>query len=93
VQIASDGAAGVALARAFDPDLVLCDLGLPVMDGLAVARAIRTDPALRDRRLVAISGYAQPEDVAQSRSAGFDSHLAKPVNAVSLEAELALAHR
>ncbi|HEX8114701.1 MAG TPA: response regulator [Kofleriaceae bacterium] len=93
VRTAPDGAAGLALARAFDPDVVLCDLGLPIMDGFAVARAIRADPALRDRRVVAVTGYAQPEDIARSRSAGFDSHLAKPLTLASVEAELALANR
>jgi two-component system CheB/CheR fusion protein len=91
VRTAADGAAGLALARSFDPDVVLCDLGLPVMDGFEVARAIRADPALCHCRLVAISGYARPEDVGQSRSAGFDSHLAKPVTLAVLEVELALA--
>jgi len=91
VQTAADGVAGLALARAFDPDVVLCDLGLPTMDGFAVARAIRADPALRHGRLVAVSGYARPEDVARSRSAGFDSHLAKPVTLAALEAELTSA--
>jgi two-component system CheB/CheR fusion protein len=93
VRTESDGAAGLALARTFDPDVVLCDLGLPVMDGFSVARAIRTDPALRDCRLVAITGYARPEDIVRSHSAGFDSHLAKPVTLAELEAELALADR
>jgi two-component system CheB/CheR fusion protein len=93
VRTASDGAAGLALARTIDPDVVLCDLGLPEMDGFAVARAIRSDPVLRDCRLVAVSGYAQPDDVARARSAGFDSHLAKPVMLASLKAELALVNR
>jgi two-component system CheB/CheR fusion protein len=93
VRTAADGATGIALAQTFDPDVVLCDLGLPTMDGFAVARAICADPMLRDRRLVAVSGYAQPDDIARSRSAGFDSHLAKPVMLSSLEAELALANR
>jgi two-component system CheB/CheR fusion protein len=93
VQTAGDGTAGLALVGTFDPDIVLCDLGLPGMDGFAVARAIRSDPALRGRRLVALSGYAQPEDVARSRSAGFDNHLAKPVTLARLKAELAAAGR
>jgi two-component system, chemotaxis family, CheB/CheR fusion protein len=91
VRTAADGAAGLALARSFDPDVVLCDLGLPKMNGFEVARAIRADPALCHCRLVAISGYARPEDIARSRSAGFDSHLAKPVTLAVLEVELASA--
>jgi CheY-like chemotaxis protein len=91
VQVASDGGAGLALARIFGPDIVLCDLGLPTMDGFAVARAMRADPVLSRRYLVALSGYARPEDVAQSRSAGFDSHLAKPVSAADLHTVFAAA--
>ena len=50
------------------------------MDGFAVARALREDPALSRTRLIALSGYAQPEDVERTRTAGFDRHLAKPVD-------------
>lgn len=93
VQTAANGAAGLVLARVFDPDIVLCDLGLPAMDGFEVARAIRADPALCDRRLIAVSGYAQPDDVARARSAGFDGHLAKPVTWASLQEVLASIDR
>jgi CheY-like chemotaxis protein len=50
------------------------------MDGYEVARTLRADPLFRDTRLVALSGYAAPEDVARARQAGFDAHLAKPPN-------------
>ncbi len=80
VLIAGDGAGGLALAREARPDVVLCDIGLPDMDGFAVARALRADPALRGTRLVALSGYALPEDRARAREAGFDAHLAKPAS-------------
>ncbi|HEX3762523.1 MAG TPA: hybrid sensor histidine kinase/response regulator [Kofleriaceae bacterium] len=93
VQTAADGNAGLALVHTFDPDVVLCDLGLPGMDGFAVARAIRADPALRNRRVVAISGYAAVADVARARSAGFDGHLAKPVTLTGLQAVLASVDR
>jgi two-component system CheB/CheR fusion protein len=78
VEVARDGRAAIARARELRPDVVLCDIGLPDLDGYAVARAIRADPALRATRLVALSGYAQPEDRERAREAGFDAHLAKP---------------
>jgi PAS domain S-box-containing protein len=76
--VAEDGAAAVRMARAEHPDVILCDIGLPGMDGYEVARTLRADPALRGIRLVAVSGYAQPEDLARSREAGFDRHISKP---------------
>jgi PAS domain S-box-containing protein len=78
IEVAHSGPTGVAKARAFMPDVVLCDIGLPGMDGYDVARVIRADTALRATRLVALSGYAQSADVGKARDAGFDDHLAKP---------------
>jgi two-component system CheB/CheR fusion protein len=80
VEVAFDGLEGVERARAFRPDVVLCDLGMPQLDGYGVARALRADPELRCVRLVALSGYTQPEDRARSAEAGFDAHIAKPVS-------------
>jgi two-component system CheB/CheR fusion protein len=80
VAIARSGQAGIDKARAFGPDAVLCDIGLPGLDGYAVARAFRADAALQSIFLVALSGYAQSEDIAKARAAGFDRHLAKPAN-------------
>ena len=60
------------------PDVVLCDLGLPDVDGYEVARTLRAEPALARTMLFALSGYAQPEDRARAAEAGFDAHLAKP---------------
>jgi PAS domain S-box-containing protein len=78
IEVAHSGPIGVAKARAFRPDVVLCDIGLPGMDGYDVARVIRADASLRATRLVALSGYAQSADVGKARDAGFDDHLAKP---------------
>jgi CheY-like chemotaxis protein len=78
VAIAHSGQAGIEEARTFKPDAVLCDIGLPGLDGYAVARAFRADETLRAIFLVALSGYAQADDVAKARAAGFDRHLAKP---------------
>jgi PAS domain S-box-containing protein len=78
VEAALTGAEGLAKARQFRPDIVLCDIGLPGMNGYEVARALRADSDLRSAFLVALSGYAAPEDLARSKEAGFDDHVAKP---------------
>jgi two-component system CheB/CheR fusion protein len=78
VTVARDGASGVALARTLKPDVVLCDLGLPDVDGYEVARILRQDEELRSMRLIALSGYAQAEDKERAREAGFHAHLSKP---------------
>ncbi len=78
VDLAHDGPAALDKARARPPDVVLCDLGLPGMSGYDVARALRAGGG--GMRLVAVSGYAQPEDVEAALEAGFDHHLAKPAS-------------
>ncbi len=85
VEVAHDGRRGVEKARSFQPDIVLCDIGLPVMDGYEVARTIRADPALRSTYLVALTGYALPEDERRAADAGFNVHLGKPVSMEVLE--------
>ena len=69
--------------------MILCDIGLPRMDGYEVARAVRGDPALAAIRLVAPTGYARPEDVAAAREAAFDHHVAKPASIPEIQRALA----
>jgi CheY-like chemotaxis protein len=78
VEIALTGTDGLEKARSLKPDVIVCDIGLPGRDGFQVARAVRADPDLRRVPLIALSGYAQPEDLEKARQAGFDVHLAKP---------------
>jgi CheY-like chemotaxis protein/two-component sensor histidine kinase len=73
----------------FRPDVVLLDLGLPVLDGYQVAHALKRDPDTASVRLVAVSGYGREADLVRSREAGFDAHLVKPVNPRHLEEVLA----
>jgi signal transduction histidine kinase/CheY-like chemotaxis protein len=89
VEVAHDGREGVAKARWFQPDVVLCDIGLPVMDGYEVARALRSDPELSSAFLVAVTGYASPEDARKAVGAGFDRHVGKPMPVEVLEEVLA----
>jgi two-component system CheB/CheR fusion protein len=84
VEMACDGHAGMEKARVFRPEVVICDIGLPRMDGYEVAKAMRADADLYPIRLVALSGYAQPEDLQRSLAAGFDAHLAKPASAEAI---------
>jgi CheY-like chemotaxis protein/nitrogen-specific signal transduction histidine kinase len=91
VQVARSGPEGIERARAFKPAVVLCDIGLPEMDGYEVARRLRAEPELGRVTLVALSGYARPEDVAKAREAGFDFHLAKPPDLAALAKVLAAA--
>jgi PAS domain S-box-containing protein len=89
VRVARDGRSGLDLARELHPDVVLCDIGLPDIDGYEVARTLRRDDALRATRLIALSGYAQPEDRQRARDAGFDAHIAKPPDVDKLMSVLA----
>jgi CheY-like chemotaxis protein len=89
VEVAYGGHEAIEKARAFAPQVVLCDIGLPGLDGYGVARALRAEPSLRGSRLVAVSGYASAEDVRKAREAGFDEHLAKPPDFDRLERLLA----
>ena len=93
VRVSHDGASGVATAREFRPNVVLCDLGLPGMNGYEVARRLREDERTSEALLVALSGYALPEDRARAEQAGFLFHLAKPPSLESIKELLAAAPR
>ena len=93
VQVTDNGPAGLSRAREFRPEVVLCDIGLPGMDGYQVARVFRADESLKDMFLVALSGYALPEDLQRAAEAGFDRHLAKPPRLDQLEELLSSLHR
>jgi PAS domain S-box-containing protein len=85
VETAGDGPEGLAKLGQFHPDVALIDVGLPGMDGYELARLARSQPETRDIRLVAITGYGQEEDRQRALAAGFDLHVAKPVNPAVLQ--------
>jgi signal transduction histidine kinase/CheY-like chemotaxis protein len=76
---AYSGPSALLEAAEFAPDAFLLDLGLPGMNGLELARAIRSIPSFHDTLLIAVSGWDKEEDRRQTREAGFDHHFAKPV--------------
>jgi Osmosensitive K+ channel histidine kinase len=84
VRSAADGLQGLEVARTFVPEVTLCDIGMPGLDGYQVARQWRRDPVLQGTGLIAITGYGRVQDQALAREAGFDRHLTKPVSAETL---------
>lgn len=93
VGIVTDGVQAVTAALHDPPDVVLLDIGLPLLDGWVVARRIRQGLGERPCVLIAISGYDQPEDRVRSRQAGIHLHLAKPVDPEELQTLLSQLHR
>jgi PAS domain S-box-containing protein len=86
---AHDGMAAIEAAGRLRPDVVLLDIGLPRLNGYEVCRRIRNEPWGKDVVLVALTGWGQEEDRQQSRDAGFDAHMVKPVDHEALEGFLA----
>jgi two-component system cell cycle response regulator DivK len=88
VALAEDGVAAVAAARAGRPDLIIMDVGLPVMDGLAATRELRRSPETAGVRIVALTAHAFAEDREQALDAGCDAFQAKPVDLTALRATI-----
>ena len=84
VHVAFDGDAAIKAASRLDPDIVLLDIGMPIVDGYTAARAIRRNAEGKDLLLVAMTGWGHPEDKGRAMEAGFDAHLVKPVSIESL---------
>jgi CheY-like chemotaxis protein len=84
VRIASDGLEAVEQAAAFQPDIVLMDIGMPRLDGYEAARRIRNQPGGRDTLLVAVTGWGPSDDDEEATAAGFDRHFTKPLDPAEL---------
>jgi signal transduction histidine kinase len=79
VSVAETGPRGLELIREKAPDLVLCDLGLPGLDGLDVCRQVRTSPTEHQPMMVALTGWGREDDRRRTKDAGFDHHVVKPI--------------
>ena len=93
VATAGDGISGLELVLASAPDVALVDIGLPGIDGYEVARKIHERMNVGAPKLIAMTGYGQPEDRARAEQAGFDLHIVKPVVLKKLQQVLATIHR
>jgi CheY-like chemotaxis protein len=89
VRVAYEGASAIEMVAKLRPEIVLLDIGMPMLDGYEVARRLRALPEGRDLLLVAMTGWGQEEDKRRTAQAGFDHHLVKPVDPVKLEKLLA----
>lgn len=89
VLAAADGVAGLAAATRERPDLIVCDIQMPGLDGYEVARALKADPALRRVPLLAVTALAMVGDRERAMAAGFDQHVSKPIDPETFIATLA----
>jgi signal transduction histidine kinase/ActR/RegA family two-component response regulator len=88
-RLAHDGATAITAATQFGPDVIFLDVGLPVMNGYAVARTLREMPEFNHVHIAAVTGWGQEEDRQKAREAGCDSHFTKPLAPAMLEDLLA----
>jgi CheY-like chemotaxis protein len=88
VRTANDGPTALEMIEDYRPDVVLLDIGMPGMDGLEVARAIRRHAEFSKIVLIALTGWGQADDRKRTEQAGFDYHLVKPADVAALQAVL-----
>jgi CheY-like chemotaxis protein len=93
VRAARNGSEAIAAALAQRPEFVLLDLALPGMDGYQLAARLRREASCRQAVIIAVTGYGRPEDREQSRAAGINYHLLKPVDLTTLLSVLSQSER
>jgi CheY-like chemotaxis protein len=89
IRVAYDGQSALSLARIFQPQVAVLDIGMPIMDGYEVARLMRAEPWAGSLVLVAATGWGDAEARTRAAAAGFDKHLTKPVRPKELHNALA----
>lgn len=88
VEEASNGQEALEMIARRQPDALLLDLNMPVLDGMATVRKIRENPAMASLPVLAVTAYAMRGDREKTLAAGFDEYLSKPISSASLDAEL-----
>jgi CheY-like chemotaxis protein len=78
--VATDGEQGLRIAREEHPDLILCDLQMPVMNGYTMLRRLRADPSFRSTIVIAVTAFSMPGDRGAALTAGFQGYLPKPID-------------
>ena len=91
VRTCDNGRDAVVLAKAFHPDVVLLDIGMPIMDGLETCQALRKDPETAATVIVAQTAWGDAHMRAETASAGFDFHIVKPLDLDEVERIVALS--
>jgi CheY-like chemotaxis protein len=89
VAIASSAAEALALIEKIQPDVIVCDIGMPEQDGYDLIHRVRANPATKDIPAAALTAFARAEDRKRSLLAGFQTHVAKPVDPAELTAVVA----
>lgn len=90
VRTAFDGESALQTADSFQPELTILDIAMPRMDGFEVCRRLRATPNGQQMAIAALTGFGQSRDKRQSRKAGFDIHMVKPVDPLDLDRLLSL---
>ena len=88
VELASNAAQALAKVPVFKPDVILMDIQMPDMDGMALTRRLKSDPASMHIVIVAFTAFASKGDETGLRAAGFDGYIGKPVDVMTLAAEV-----
>ena len=88
VAVAADGRSAFRIAAWMRPDLILCDLRMPVIDGFGFIDRLRRDPSLSRTAVLAVTALGSEADIRRTWEAGFDGHLVKPIDYETIAAQL-----
>jgi two-component system, cell cycle response regulator DivK len=88
ISVAENGQSGILLARHLQPEVILMDLGMPVLDGWTATRILKSDPQTAHIPVIALTAYTSAAEIKKSRQAGCDAHESKPIDFADLLAKI-----